>query len=69
VKAIAEDVGINADTIRYHLRILKDRDLVEHLNIGNSSLYRPSSVLEDWASLAFERGLKDPLSDLVASES
>lgn len=68
VKAISESVEVGPDTIRYHLRKLKDRDLIEHLNIGNSHLYKPSSVLKDWASSAFERGLQDSPADLVPPE-
>lgn len=44
--ADAHDASVNM--ARYHLRRLKDHDLLEMLNVGRRSEYHPAPALDEW---------------------
>jgi len=58
-RTISRGLEMTADTVRYHLRRLKDRQLIEHLRVGDKSLYRPETVLESWSKEARSRGVTE----------
>jgi hypothetical protein len=54
-KAIGDACEKDVSTARYHLNILRDRDLVRRLRFGHSVEYIPLGLLRDWMAAVGDR--------------
>lgn len=48
VAAAAEAIGVSVYTVRRHIRVLEEHDLVERLRVNRDVLYHAEPELEEW---------------------